>query len=191
MLEGVYGGCILVGKCTVSGVRKQFEKPLYAEKQTGHKWLDSALALYKGENVRHASGHSGERWTMRAWFLGLSILLAVGCSSKSLEGDTGDVLLPGSTTDGGSNDADGSTDDADGSDDTGAPDTGGTVGADDTGETGDTGTVEPLFGFDLDVAAAIAGTPVGFSVFMTDGDEITAISGYSITSDLVDDVPVD
>ena len=119
---------------------------------------------------------------MRAWVLSLGVLVTIGCGSKSLEGDTGGIEWPESPTDNDADDADGATDDADGGsdadggDDTGDVDAGADAdadGGDDTGNVEDTGSVDPFFGFSLDVAAAIAGTPVGFSVYWMDGDEMT------------------
>ncbi len=148
---------------------------------------------------------------MRTLFFGLGLLAASGCGSKSSDADTsGPVFSDGVDDDGNSNadsDADGGSDaDADGADADGADADGADADADgtldgldgdadddDTGEPEDSGDplVEYTLSLELDVDTASAGSPVGYQVLLTAGDEVGALSDAVIESDLVDDVPVD
>ena len=139
---------------------------------------------------------------MRSWMLALSFLVISACGSNAKDGDTGTAIWEEDVDSDGDSDADGSTGDdgadadADGGDDTGNTDADADAdadGGDDTGSSDDTGEPDagPALVFALDVAAAIAGTPVGFQVTLVAGDDVTALSDYTISSDLVEDVPVD
>jgi hypothetical protein len=116
-------------------------------------------------------------------------------TGDSTDSDGGSDDTGGSTdADGGSDDTGGSTDSDGGSDDTGAStDADADAGADDTGSPEDSGdpVFEPTLSLELDVAAAIAGSPVGYQVILTTGDEVSVATESLIESDLVEDVPVD
>jgi len=158
---------------------------------------------------------------MRVLLMGLGLVIASGCGKSSEADSGGPLLSEGVDGDGNSNadtdadagsDADsdgdagadgddtGSSSDADSDGDAGADgdDTG--ADADDTGASDDTGDasddtgdldVEPTLSLELDVAAAIAGSPVGYQVVLTAGDEVSVATASLIESDLVTDVPVD